>query len=90
MQSAVDEKKKLELRVDNTAGELNKAKAQAIELESSKQQLQVGLELGLDSAPLQGSPSASLARMSVADHNVSSRPYIATTRPALHACSTLL
>lgn len=41
MQSAVDEKKKLELRVDNISGELNKAKTQVTELESSKQQLQV-------------------------------------------------
>jgi hypothetical protein len=42
MQSAMDEKKKLELRVDNITGELNKTKAQAAELEGSKQQLQVG------------------------------------------------
>lgn len=42
MQSAVDEKKKLELRLDNITGELNKAKMHVTELESSKQQLQVG------------------------------------------------
>lgn len=42
MQSAVDEKKKLELRLDNITGELNKAKTHVTELESSKQQLQVG------------------------------------------------
>jgi hypothetical protein len=42
MQSAVDEKKKLELRVDNITGDLNKVKAQAAELEGSKHQLQVG------------------------------------------------
>lgn len=41
MQSAVEEKKKLELRLDNINGELNKAKARASELESSQQQLQV-------------------------------------------------
>ena len=41
MQSAVDEKKKLELRVDNVTGELNKAKARVAELDSNKQQLQV-------------------------------------------------
>lgn len=41
MQSAVDEKKKLELRVDNITGELNKAKSQVTELEGGKQQLQV-------------------------------------------------
>lgn len=42
MQSAVDEKKKLELRLDNITGEFNKAKTHVTELESSKQQLQVG------------------------------------------------
>jgi hypothetical protein len=41
MQSAVDEKKKLELRLDNVTSELNKAKAHAAELDGSKQQLQV-------------------------------------------------
>jgi len=41
MQSAVDEKKKLELRVDNITGELNKAKSHVTELEGGRQQLQV-------------------------------------------------
>lgn len=41
MQSAVDEKKKLELRVDNLSGELNKAKGHSAELEAAKQTLQV-------------------------------------------------
>jgi hypothetical protein len=47
MQSAVDEKKKLELRLDNITGELNKAKAHAAELEGSRQQLQVGWRHGV-------------------------------------------
>lgn len=41
MQSAVDEKKKAELRLDNVNGELTKLKAQVAELEGTKQQLQV-------------------------------------------------
>lgn len=45
MQSAVDEKKKLELRLDNVTNELNKAKAHAAELDGSKQQLQVVVTL---------------------------------------------
>lgn len=41
MQSAVDERKKLELRLDNITGELYEAKSQVAELEGSRQQLQV-------------------------------------------------
>jgi phage shock protein A len=60
MQCAVDEKKKLELRVDNTSGELNKARAKVTELEGNKQQLQVGLNSAVCQAAA-GRPSAPLA-----------------------------